>query len=107
MSRDSKASLAGQPGASGWKMRVLPPLTAESSMPRYFITTSDHIRAEDNEGSVLTDRAAVRTLLRETLIAILQDEGLRTGVDEFTAEARDGGGRCVMRAKISFVVADQ
>lgn len=76
-------------------------------MPRYFITTSDHVCVTDDEGVVVQDRARLRALMRNTLLAILHDEGMRTGVDEFSAEAHDEAGLCIMRAKASFVVADQ
>lgn len=76
-------------------------------MPRYFINTTDHVAVLDDEGVVLPDRDALRALLRDTLTAILRDEGESTGVNEFSAQAYDEDGRLVMQAKASFFVVDQ
>jgi hypothetical protein len=74
---------------------------------RYFISTADHVEVMDEEGVEVPSREALRTLLRQTLTAILHDEERRTGVDEFTAKAFDKDGKLVMRARASFFVVDQ
>lgn len=76
-------------------------------MSRYFISTTDHVTVMDEEGVEVPDREALRALLRQTLTAILHDEGARTGVNEFTARAFDEDGRLVMRAQASFFIVDQ
>lgn len=76
-------------------------------MSRYFISTADHVEVMDEEGVEVQNRDDLRHLLRQTLTAILHDEGRRTGVDEFTAKAYDEAGRLVMRAQASFFVMDQ
>ncbi len=75
-------------------------------MSRYFISTADHVEVMDEEGVEVPDRDALRCLLRQTLTAILHDEGERTGIDEFTAKAYDEAGRLVMRAQASFFIVD-
>lgn len=76
-------------------------------MPRYFISTADHVEVMDDEGVEVSSREALRLLLRQTLTAILHDEGELTGVNEFTAKAFDEEGRLVMQAQASFFVVDQ
>ena len=76
-------------------------------MPRYFISTADHVEVMDEEGVEVQSRDDLRLLLRQTLTAILHEEGRRTGVNEFTAKAYDEAGRLVMRAQASFFVVDQ
>ncbi|SDN69266.1 hypothetical protein SAMN05216360_110158 [Methylobacterium phyllostachyos] len=76
-------------------------------MPRYFIDTFDHVDAIDEEGTMLPDRAALRSLLRAALTEILREEGDRRGVDEFVATARDENGHRVMSARISLTITDQ
>lgn len=76
-------------------------------MPRYFIQTSDHVQVMDDEGIELPDLASLRNLLRAAFIAILQDEGCQTGVNEFTAQAFDEAGRHLMSARASFSITDQ
>ena len=76
-------------------------------MPRYFIDTANHVEAIDAEGTELPDLHALRALLRRALIAILQDEGEATGVNEYTAHAYDMSGKLVMRAQASFFIVDQ
>lgn len=70
-------------------------------MPRYFITTSDGFQANDEEGTVLPDEAALETMLRKTLARILHDEGGVDGIDEVWAEATDEAGRSVIKLKAS------
>lgn len=76
-------------------------------MPRYFISTADHVDVMDEEGIELPSLDALRDLLRRTLTAILSDEGDKTGVNDFTAHAYDENGRLVMRAQASFFIVDQ
>ncbi len=76
-------------------------------MSRYFISTDDHVEVMDEEGVEVPSRDALRELLRQTLTAILRDEGRRTGVDEFTAKAFDERGCLVMQARASFSITDQ
>ncbi|UIY45776.1 DUF6894 family protein [Methylobacterium radiotolerans] len=76
-------------------------------MSRYFISTADHVEVMDDEGVEVSSREALRLLLRQTLTAILHDEGELTGVNECTAKAFDEEGRLVMQAQASFFVVDQ
>jgi hypothetical protein len=76
-------------------------------LSRYFISTDDHIEVMDEEGVEVPDLGALRDLLRQTLTAILRDEGEMTGVNEFTAKAFDERGRLVMQARASFYITDQ
>jgi hypothetical protein len=48
-------------------------------LSRYFISTDDHIEVMDEEGVEVPDLGALRDLLRQTLTAILRDEGEMTG----------------------------
>ena len=75
-------------------------------MPRYFITTSDGVPAHDEEGLVLPDTRGLGRILRQDLISIMLDEGLKHGQDEFWAEALDEGGRRIMTAKIKLSVTE-
>jgi hypothetical protein len=74
---------------------------------RYFISTADHVEVMDEESVEVPNREALRLLLRQTLMAILHDEGEVAGVNELTAKAYDEDGRLVMRAQASFFVVDQ
>ncbi len=76
-------------------------------MSRYFISTADHVEVMDEESVEVPNREALRLLLRQTLMAILHDEGEVAGVNELTAKAYDEDGRLVMRAQASFFVVDQ
>lgn len=75
-------------------------------MPRYFIVTSDHITVKDDEGVQLSGRDALRDTLRRLLTDILRDEGYRTEVNAFTAQAYDEAGKLVMSASASFSATD-
>ena len=44
-------------------------------MSRYFINTANHVTVMDEERVEVSDRNALRDLLRETLTLILHDEG--------------------------------
>ncbi len=76
-------------------------------MPRYFISTSDHVKVMDDEGVIVSTRAELRDLIRRTLTAILKDEGEWTQVNEFTAQAYDETGKLVMSARASFSITEQ
>jgi hypothetical protein len=82
-------------------------LISEACVSRYFISTANHVEILDDEGVEVSSREALRSLLRQTLTAILHHEGEHTGVNEFTAKAYDEGGRLVMRAQASFFIVDQ
>ena len=73
-------------------------------MPRLFISTPDCPACD--EGIDLADAGGLRDLMRKVLADILQDEGERTGIDTIEAEARDEGGRLLMKARISFFADD-
>ena len=73
-------------------------------MPRYFITTFDGFQAHDDEGLVLPDAHALAKLLRQSLAGILLDASIRSGGDEFWAEAHDDNGQHVMTAKVVMTV---
>lgn len=76
-------------------------------MPRYFIVTSDHVTVRDDDGVLLSGRDALCDTLRRLLTEVLRDEGYRTGVNEFTAQAYDETGKLVMSARASFSITDQ
>ncbi|WP_020095948.1 hypothetical protein [Methylobacterium sp. 285MFTsu5.1] len=86
---------------------TLSPWPAEHHMPRYFIVTSDHVTVRDDEGVQLSGRDALRDTLRRLLTEILRDEGYRTEVNEFTAQAYDEAGKLVMSARANFSATDQ
>jgi len=48
-------------------------------MPRYFISTANHVMIMDEEGVELSSREALGDMLRRALIEILRDEGDLTG----------------------------
>ncbi|XYD12183.1 hypothetical protein R1A27_34240 (plasmid) [Methylobacterium sp. NMS12] len=75
-------------------------------MPRYFIVTSDCITIRDDEGVQLSGRDALRDTLRRMLTDILRDEGYRTEVNAFTAQAYDEAGMLVMSASANFSATD-
>lgn len=70
-------------------------------MPRYFITTIDGFEAHDDEGLVLAGPDALAKVLRQTLAAMLHDEGTEGGRNEFSAKAYDEDGRPVLTARVS------
>lgn len=72
-------------------------------MPRYFITTTDGFEAHDDEGLVLPGPDALAKVLRQTLAAMLHDEGVEGGRNEFSAKAYDEDGRQVLTAKVSMM----
>lgn len=76
-------------------------------MPRYFVSTTNHVTVMDEEGVELTSRYALRGLLRRVLTEILQDEGNQASVNDFSAQAYDEGGKLVMSARASFSITDQ
>ncbi|MBE7202748.1 MAG: hypothetical protein INR70_33810 [Parafilimonas terrae] len=76
-------------------------------MPRFFVTTADHVTVTDEQGVVVQDLAALRDIVRRTLTELLRDEGAQTGANDFTAEAHDAHGRLVLRARASFHIVDQ
>lgn len=76
-------------------------------MSRYFISTTNGIEVEDEEGVELPNHDALRTMLRHTLTAILHDEAEGGAKNDLTAHAYDEDGRLVMRARASFSITDQ
>ncbi|MDP4026769.1 hypothetical protein Q8W71_29620 [Methylobacterium sp. NEAU 140] len=74
-------------------------------MPRYFVTTSDGVMVQDGEGTELPDLDALEKLLRQTLAAIMSDEGKPGSRNEFRADAADERGERVMTARMSLSVS--
>lgn len=74
-------------------------------MPRYFVTTFDGFKASDRDGIELPDLDALEGVLRQTLAAIMHDEGRHPGRNEFWADALDERNERVMTARISMSVA--
>ena len=75
-------------------------------MPRYFISTANHFRAGDEDGTEVPDISALRRLLRLTLAELLHSEGDEGDRNEFWADALDAAGRRVMTAKLSLIVVE-
>ncbi|MCJ2066145.1 hypothetical protein MKK63_26100 [Methylobacterium sp. J-088] len=76
-------------------------------MSRYFINMANHVTVMDEERVEVSDRNALRDLLRETLTLIIHDDGDQTGVNEFAAQAYDEDGQLVMSARASFSITNQ
>ncbi|MDP4027228.1 hypothetical protein Q8W71_32155 [Methylobacterium sp. NEAU 140] len=74
-------------------------------MPRYLVTTYDGITVSDPGGIELPDLDALAIVLRQTLSAIMHDEGGRPGRNEFWADAHNECGERVMTARVSLSVA--
>lgn len=86
---------------------MLPPRFMAPRMPRYFISTANHVMIMDEEGVELSSREALGDMLRRALIEILRDEGDLTGVNEYSAHAYDESGRRILSARVCFSLTDQ
>lgn len=76
-------------------------------MSRYFISTANGIEVQDEEGVELPNHEALRTMLRQTLTAILRDESEPHGVEELIAKAYTEDGCLVMQARAKFSITEQ
>jgi hypothetical protein len=79
----------------------------EAGVSRYFSSTANGTEVEDDEGVELSSRGTLRTMLRQTLTAMLHDEGAIDGATECSARAYDAEGKLVMQARASIDITDQ
>ena len=75
-------------------------------MPCYFIDTFDHIAVLDDVGHDVPDKAALRTLVRDTLMGMMGAEHKDQSSASFRAEVRDDAGNPVLTGTVLIVISD-
>ena len=73
-------------------------------MARYYIDTFNRFAVLDDEGYELRDLGAASAVVRETLAAMMRDEGDKGPIVDLHADVRDASGRRVLTASLRMVI---